>query len=86
MVLVPRSSSWHGGRHGAQVTGANILFCDEPTSGLSSTDAEICIRLMRYSCLKRGISMFVVIHQPKPEVSPEPPPHLHRHPSPAPPP
>ena len=51
------------------VTGANILFCDEPTSGLSSTDAEVCIRLMRYGCLKRGTSMFVVIHQPKPEVA-----------------
>jgi ATP-binding cassette subfamily G (WHITE) protein 2 len=51
------------------VTGANILFCDEPTSGLSSTDAEICIRLMRFSCLKYATSMFVVIHQPKPELA-----------------
>merc|ERR1711988_1957098 len=50
------------------VSGASILFCDEPTSGLSSTDAENCIKRMRYACVKFGITMFVVIHQPKPEV------------------
>ena len=29
------------------VSGAYVLFCDEPTSGLSSTDAEVAIRRMK---------------------------------------
>merc|ERR1719235_858653 len=26
---------------------AKLLFCDEPTSGLSATDAELCVRSLR---------------------------------------
>lgn len=29
------------------VSAASIIFCDEPTSGLSSTDAEVCVRRMQ---------------------------------------
>ena len=29
------------------VGGAQIVFADEPTSGLSATDAELCVRAMR---------------------------------------
>ena len=28
------------------VGGAQIVFADEPTSGLSATDAELCVRAM----------------------------------------
>lgn len=51
------------------VSGAYVLFCDEPTSGLSSTDAEVAIRMLKLMSKKLGISMFVVIHQPKAEVA-----------------
>ena len=30
------------------VSGANVLFCDEPTSGLSSTDAEVAVKRMKF--------------------------------------
>ncbi|CAE7276376.1 ABCG2 [Symbiodinium natans] len=50
-------------------TGAQIFFCDEPTSGLSATDAEQCVRYMRLLCKKYGVSIVVAIHQPRQEVA-----------------
>jgi len=50
-------------------TGAQIFFCDEPTSGLSATDAEQCVRYMRLLCKKYGVTIFVAIHQPRQEVA-----------------
>lgn len=50
-------------------TGAQIFFCDEPTSGLSATDAEQCVRYMRLLCKKYGVSTVVAIHQPRQEVA-----------------
>ncbi|PFH32876.1 ATP-binding cassette G family transporter ABCG87 [Besnoitia besnoiti] len=52
----------------ALVTHASLAFCDEPTSGLSSTDAEslmIGIREVAKAC---QVSFLVVIHQPRVEV------------------
>lgn len=46
----------------------HILFCDEPTSGLSSTDAENVIRRLKSFSIRTGMSAAVVIHQPKPEL------------------
>merc|ERR1719188_1972697 len=46
-----------------------IMFCDEPTSGLSSTDAEACVKYMRLIAHKYNISITVVIHQPRLEVT-----------------
>eukprot|EP00965_Chrysotila_dentata_P056785 1884459-Pleurochrysis_carterae.AAC.1 len=42
-------------------SGANILFCDEPTSGLSSTDAEICIRQLKARHFARTFDDFQYI-------------------------
>mmetsp|Transcript_50454 Transcript_50454/g.117774 ORF Transcript_50454/g.117774 Transcript_50454/m.117774 type:complete len:703 (-) Transcript_50454:140-2248(-) len=50
------------------VSFAEIIFADEPTSGLSSTDAEICIKAMRYISHAAGTVFVVVIHQPRIEV------------------
>jgi len=47
---------------------APILFCDEPTSGLSATDAELCVRSLRAITRKLNILSVVVIHQPRVEV------------------
>jgi len=49
--------------------GAQMLFCDEPTSGLSSTDAETCVRYMRLAAGQLGVTIVVVIHQPRREVA-----------------
>lgn len=49
--------------------GAQLIFCDEPTSGLSATDAEACVRYMRLMAHKYCITIIVVIHQPRVEVS-----------------
>mmetsp|Transcript_55153 Transcript_55153/g.167667 ORF Transcript_55153/g.167667 Transcript_55153/m.167667 type:complete len:618 (-) Transcript_55153:73-1926(-) len=46
-----------------------IMFCDEPTSGLSATDAESCVKYMRLIAHRYGITMLVVIHQPRLEVT-----------------
>jgi len=51
------------------VSGANIIFADEPTSGLSSRDAEVAIEKLKLFTLKFGLSAVVVIHQPKAEVA-----------------
>lgn len=48
---------------------ASIIFADEPTSGLSATDAELCIKALRVVSKKMGVSVLVVIHQPRVEVA-----------------
>ena len=50
------------------VGGAQIVFADEPTSGLSATDAELCVRAMRSASEGKGVTFVVVIHQPRVEV------------------
>mmetsp|Transcript_149401 Transcript_149401/g.260520 ORF Transcript_149401/g.260520 Transcript_149401/m.260520 type:complete len:719 (-) Transcript_149401:24-2180(-) len=51
------------------ISGAQLLFADEPTSGLSATDAETCIRMLRFLCKRVGLTCLVVIHQPRSEVA-----------------
>jgi len=48
---------------------ASLLFCDEPTSGLSATDAELCIRALRVISKRLCVTTVVVIHQPRTEVA-----------------
>lgn len=50
-------------------SGAQLIFCDEPTSGLSATDAEHCMRYMRLLAHKYSVTIFVSIHQPRREVA-----------------
>eukprot|EP00929_Paragymnodinium_shiwhaense_P085368 TRINITY_DN4576_c0_g1_i1.p1 TRINITY_DN4576_c0_g1~~TRINITY_DN4576_c0_g1_i1.p1 ORF type:complete len:667 (+),score=124.19 TRINITY_DN4576_c0_g1_i1:115-2115(+) len=50
-------------------SGAQIIFCDEPTSGLSATDAETCMRYMHQLAHKYGVTVIVAIHQPRQEVA-----------------
>mmetsp|Transcript_5366 Transcript_5366/g.20264 ORF Transcript_5366/g.20264 Transcript_5366/m.20264 type:complete len:140 (+) Transcript_5366:381-800(+) len=38
---------------------ASLLFCDEPTSGLSATDAERCVRTLRIVAKRLGITCLV---------------------------
>lgn len=49
--------------------GPNVMFCDEPTSGLSSTDAEACVKALKLIAKKWGVTILVVIHQPRVEVA-----------------
>merc|ERR1712048_617851 len=46
-----------------------VMFCDEPTSGLSATDAELCIKTLKCMSVKWGVTILVVIHQPRVEVA-----------------
>mmetsp|Transcript_39510 Transcript_39510/g.113668 ORF Transcript_39510/g.113668 Transcript_39510/m.113668 type:complete len:657 (-) Transcript_39510:155-2125(-) len=48
---------------------ASLLFCDEPTSGLSATDAEKCIKALRAISKRLCVTCIVVIHQPRTEVA-----------------
>mmetsp|Transcript_44107 Transcript_44107/g.114504 ORF Transcript_44107/g.114504 Transcript_44107/m.114504 type:complete len:679 (-) Transcript_44107:145-2181(-) len=48
---------------------ASLLFCDEPTSGLSATDAELCVKALRIMAKKFNVLTMVVIHQPRIEVA-----------------
>merc|ERR1719330_2235283 len=48
---------------------ASLLFCDEPTSGLSATDAELCVKALRTVVKRLGATCLVVIHQPRHEVA-----------------
>mmetsp|Transcript_17813 Transcript_17813/g.62533 ORF Transcript_17813/g.62533 Transcript_17813/m.62533 type:complete len:607 (+) Transcript_17813:60-1880(+) len=48
---------------------APLLFCDEPTSGLSATDAELCIKALRAIAKNLKVLILVVIHQPRIEVA-----------------
>ncbi|CAJ1435629.1 unnamed protein product [Effrenium voratum] len=50
-------------------SGAQVFFCDEPTSGLSATDAESCIRYMKHTASYYNVLVLVVIHQPRIEVA-----------------
>jgi len=48
---------------------ASILFADEPTSGLSATDAEVCVRALRTIAKEQNVLMLLNIHQPRREVA-----------------
>lgn len=48
---------------------ASLLFADEPTSGLSATDAELCVRALRSIAKTMNVLVIVVIHQPRNEVA-----------------
>jgi len=50
------------------VAKPSMLFCDEPTSGLSATDAELCIAALRTLAKRLNVLTVVVIHQPRTEV------------------
>lgn len=50
-------------------SGAQVFFCDEPTSGLSATDAETCMRYMKHIAQFYNVIVVVVIHQPRVEVA-----------------
>eukprot|EP00930_Biecheleria_cincta_P084885 TRINITY_DN7430_c0_g1_i1.p1 TRINITY_DN7430_c0_g1~~TRINITY_DN7430_c0_g1_i1.p1 ORF type:complete len:649 (-),score=123.79 TRINITY_DN7430_c0_g1_i1:129-2075(-) len=47
----------------------SLMFCDEPTSGLSSTDAELCVKTMLGLTRQWNTTIIVVIHQPRLEVA-----------------
>lgn len=49
--------------------GSQIVFADEPTSGLSATDADLCVRVMAATSRRQGITFVIVIHQPRIEVT-----------------
>jgi len=51
------------------VAGAQLMFADEPTSGLSATDAETCIKVLKFLTRRMGLTCIVVIHQPRVEVA-----------------
>lgn len=51
------------------VSRAPLLFCDEPTSGLSATDAETCVKALRILARRTNTLIVVVIHQPRAEVA-----------------
>mmetsp|Transcript_76869 Transcript_76869/g.168008 ORF Transcript_76869/g.168008 Transcript_76869/m.168008 type:complete len:617 (-) Transcript_76869:679-2529(-) len=51
------------------VAGAQLMFADEPTSGLSATDAETCIKVLKFLTRRVGLTCIVVIHQPRIEVA-----------------
>lgn len=48
---------------------ASLLFCDEPTSGLSATDAELCVKALRVIAKRLNVLVVIVIHQPRVEVA-----------------
>ncbi|PHJ15493.1 atp-binding cassette g family transporter abcg87, partial [Cystoisospora suis] len=50
------------------VTHAKLAFCDEPTSGLSSTDTESLFVGIREVAKTFKITFIIVIHQPRTEV------------------
>jgi ATP-binding cassette subfamily G (WHITE) protein 2 len=47
----------------------SLVFCDEPTSGLSATDAELCIKALNVIAKRLRVLVMVVIHQPRVEVA-----------------
>jgi ATP-binding cassette subfamily G (WHITE) protein 2 len=47
----------------------HVMFCDEPTSGLSATDAEACVKALKLLVTRWGLNCIVVIHQPRIEVA-----------------
>jgi len=45
-----------------------LVFSDEPTTGLSATDAEIIMKTMWLSSKRMNVTYVVVIHQPRAEI------------------
>jgi len=46
-----------------------IIFADEPTSGLSATDSEQCVRALLTFAKTQGVCVLTVIHQPRVEIT-----------------
>lgn len=46
----------------------DILFLDEPTTGLDATTALEIIMLLKKICVQRKVGIVAVIHQPRPEI------------------
>ena len=46
------------------ISGPDVLILDEPTSGLDSSNAELCIRLLRDLAIRMNTAIVVTIHQP----------------------
>ncbi|CDI86191.1 ABC transporter, putative [Eimeria praecox] len=67
-------SSTHRGISGGQkrrltlgvglMSDAKILLCDEPTTGLSTADAQLVVDALRRLCVDCGMAVVAVIHQP----------------------
>ena len=51
------------------IGGSQIVFSDEPTSGLSATDAYVVTRAMSVAAKTLGVLFITVIHQPRAEVT-----------------
>jgi len=49
------------------VSNPNLLFLDEPTTGLDSSTAEDIIKDLKSLC-KRGITIISTIHSPSKEI------------------
>jgi len=47
------------------ISGPSVVFADEPTSGLSSTDSELVIAALKDICKYLSVTCILVIHQPK---------------------
>lgn len=45
-----------------------ILFLDEPTTGLDATTALEIVSVLKQLCVKRKVGIVAVIHQPRPEI------------------
>lgn len=46
-----------------------LMFCDEPTSGLSATDTEMVVKTLHSMTRSLNMTILVVIHQPRQEVA-----------------
>ena len=46
----------------------NLIFCDEPTTGLDSNIAEIVVQCLKELSLKHNISIISTIHQPNSDI------------------
>ncbi|CDI82760.1 ABC transporter, putative [Eimeria acervulina] len=46
------------------MSDAKILLCDEPTTGLSTADAQLVVDALRRLCVECGMAVVAVIHQP----------------------
>lgn len=49
------------------INDPQLLFCDEPTTGLDSYNAEIIVKIMK-NMVTQGKTILCTIHQPSSEV------------------
>ena len=56
---------------GLELTAAkkpNVMFCDEPTTGLDSNVAEVVVQCLKELALKHNISIIATLHQPNTDI------------------